>query len=75
MTDVLNAKLRKFNMSLILSRDTKPEMLVRRGLHAEGLRYRLHDRTRPGRTDLFSHNIVQQFFVHGCFWHCHKCAL
>lgn len=52
MTDVLNAKQRKFNMSLILSRDTKPEMLVRRGLHAEGLRYRLHDRTRPGRTDL-----------------------
>jgi DNA mismatch endonuclease (patch repair protein) len=59
-------------MSGIRGKDTHPEMLVRRFLHGQGLRYRLHDRTLPGTPDLvFSgHGVV--VFVHGCFWHRHE---
>jgi DNA mismatch endonuclease (patch repair protein) len=62
-------------MSRIRGRDTKPEMLVRRGLHAGGLRYRLHDRKLPGRPDLVFPRYGAVVFVHGCFWHAHGCAL
>lgn len=60
-------------MSRIRSKDTKPELLVRRYLHARGLRYRLHAKHLPGRPDLvFSkYNVV--VFIHGCFWHAHSC--
>ena len=75
MTDVLTQEQRRFNMSRIRGRDTKPEMLVRRGLHARGLRYRLHDRTLPGRPDLVFPKYHTAVFVHGCFWHAHGCAL
>ncbi|MBW3503319.1 very short patch repair endonuclease [Pseudomonas sp. NKUCC02_KPG] len=75
MTDVLTAKQRQLNMSRIRSRDTKPEMLIRRGLHAKGLRYRLHDKTLPGRPDLVFPRYRTVVFIHGCFWHFHKCAL
>lgn len=62
---------RSAQMALVRSRDTKPEMRVRKALHAAGLRYRLHDRRLPGAPDLVfpSRRIV--VFVHGCFWHCH----
>jgi len=62
-------------MRHIRGKDTKPEMVVRRGLHARGLRYRLQDRNLPGRPDLVfaSHRVV--VFVHGCFWHGHHCPL
>jgi DNA mismatch endonuclease (patch repair protein) len=66
---------RSAQMSLVRSRDTKPEMRVRQALHATGLRYRLHDRRLPGSPDLVfpSRRIV--VFVHGCFWHRHEgCA-
>lgn len=66
---------RSAQMSLVRSRDTKPEMRVRQTLHAAGLRYRLHDRRLPGSPDLVfpSRRIV--VFVHGCFWHRHEgCA-
>lgn len=75
MADVLTPEQRRLNMSRIRGKDSKPEMLVRRGLHARGLRYRLHDRSLPGRPDLAfpkHHTVV---FVHGCFWHAHGCAL
>lgn len=75
MTDVLTAAQRQLNMSRIRGRDTKPEMLVRQGLHARGLRYRLHDRTLPGRPDLVFTRYGAVVFVHGCFWHAHGCAL
>jgi DNA mismatch endonuclease (patch repair protein) len=73
--DVLSPAQRRLNMSRIRGRDTKPEMIVRRGLHARGLRYLLHDRRLPGRPDLVfpKHRVV--LFVHGCFWHAHGCAL
>jgi DNA mismatch endonuclease, patch repair protein len=58
-------------MALVRSRDTKPEMRVRRALHAAGLRYRLHDRRLPGSPDLVFPSRRVALFVHGCFWHRH----
>lgn len=75
MTDVLTAEQRQRNMSSIRGKDTKPEMLIRRGLHVRGLRYRLHDRKLPGRPDLVFPKYHTAVFVHGCFWHAHGCAL
>jgi DNA mismatch endonuclease (patch repair protein) len=75
MTDVLTAAQRQLNMSRIRGRDTKPEMLVRQGLHARGMRYRLHDRKLPGRPDLVFPRYGAVVFVHGCFWHAHGCTL
>lgn len=62
-------------MSRIKGRDTKPEMLVRRGLHARGLRYKLHDRRLPGTPDLVFRGARAVIFVHGCYWHGHACHL
>ena len=58
-------------MSRIKGKDTKPEMLVRKFLHANGYRYKLHDKKLPGKSDivLLKYNTV--IFVHGCFWHGH----
>jgi len=75
VTDVLTTEQRRLNMSRIRGRDTKPEMLIRRGLHARGLRYRLQDRTLPGRPDLVFPRYRAVIFVHGCFWHGHECPL
>jgi DNA mismatch endonuclease (patch repair protein) len=60
-------------MSRIRGRDTAPEMLIRRGLHARGLRFRLHDRRLPGTPDLVFGPRRAVVFVHGCFWHGHDC--
>lgn len=62
-------------MAGIGPRDTKPEMMIRRGLHAMGYRYRLHDRALPGRPDLVFPSRRAVIFVHGCFWHGHACGL
>jgi DNA mismatch endonuclease (patch repair protein) len=75
MVDVLTPELRRLNMSLVRGRDTKPEMLIRRGLHARGLRFRLHRRDLPGRPDIVLPSRKAVFFVHGCFWHGHDCPL
>lgn len=56
-------------------RDTKPELLIRRALHAKGLRYRLHARRLPGKPDLVFPIYNAAIFVHGCFWHGHACCL
>lgn len=58
-------------MALIKDRDTKPEMRVRRALHAAGLRYRLHAKGLPGKPDLVFPSRRIALFVHGCFWHQH----
>jgi|TARA_R100000455_G_C6268405_1_gene123884 DNA mismatch endonuclease (patch repair protein) len=60
-------------MSGIRGKDTKPEMVVRRGLHAMGFRFRLHDRSLPGNPDLVLRKYRTVIFVHGCFWHRHDC--
>lgn len=62
-------------MAGIGPRNTKPEMMIRRGLHAMGYRYRLHDRALPGRPDLVFPSRRAVIFVHGCFWHGHACGL
>ena len=60
-------------MSAIKGRDTRPEMLVRRTLHADGFRYRLHVRDLPGRPDIVLPRFQTVVQVHGCFWHYHGC--
>lgn len=75
MVDVLTPEQRRLNMSRIKGKDTKPEMLIRRGLHARGLRYRLHDRLLPGRPDLVFPKYHTAVFIHGCFWHAHGCVM
>lgn len=62
-------------MAGIRGKDTKPEMIVRRGLHALGFRYRLHDRRLPGQPDIVLPRHRALIFVHGCFWHGHDCPL
>lgn len=59
-------------MSGIRGKDTRPELTVRRFLHAAGLRYRLHVRSLPGIPDLVFPRYRAVVFVHGCFWHAHK---
>lgn len=60
-------------MAAIRGSDTKPELLIRRGLHARGFRYKLHDRKLPGRPDLVLPKFRAVIFVNGCFWHGHGC--
>lgn len=55
--------------------NTKPELLIRRGLHALGFRFRLHGRKLPGKPDLVLPRYRAAVFVHGCFWHGHDCPL
>lgn len=71
MVDVHDTKTRSYNMSRIKSKDTKPEMLVRRFLFANGFRYRLHDKKLPGKPDIVLPKYKTVIFVHGCFWHGH----
>jgi len=60
-------------MRRIRKTDTKPEMIVRRMLHAMGYRYRLHDKRLPGHPDIVLPRHRKVIFVHGCFWHRHDC--
>lgn len=73
--DVLTPQQRRLNMRRIRGRDTKPEMLLRCGLHACGLRYRLHARELPGRPDIVFPKYRAVIFANGCFWHGHNCSL
>jgi DNA mismatch endonuclease, patch repair protein len=72
MADVHDKKTRSYNMSRIKAKDTKPEMLVRRFLHANGFRYSLHNKKLPGKPDIVLNKYKTVIFVHGCFWHGHK---
>ncbi len=62
-------------MSGILGFNTKPELFLRKGLHAKGFRFRLHDRSLPGCPDLIFKRRNAVLFAHGCFWHGHDCPL
>src|SRR5436853_5597255 len=62
-------------MRLIRSKDTKPEMVVRKMVHSLGYRYALHRCDLPGRPDLVFAIRRKVIFVHGCFWHGHNCRL
>ena len=72
--DTLTPAERSALMSRIRGKDTKPELAVRRGLHAMGYRYRTHEARLPGRPDLVFTRRRIAVFVHGCFWHRHGCA-
>jgi DNA mismatch endonuclease, patch repair protein len=65
---------RSETMAAIRSKDTKPEMLVRRLLHKSGYRFRLHRSDLPGKPDIVLPSRKKVIFVHGCFWHQHDCA-
>ena len=74
MADVHSKAVRSFNMSRVRSKDTKPEMIVRKALFAKGFRYRLHDKKLPGKPDIVLKKYKTVIFIHGCFWHGHiKC--
>jgi len=73
MADVLTPKQRSFNMSRIRGKDTKPEIIVRRIVHRLGYRFRLHQRKLPGCPDIVLTRHRKVIFVHGCFWHMHRC--
>ena len=75
MADVVDAATRSRMMSKIRSQDTKPELIVRRHLHARGLRYVLGGAGLPGRPDRVFPRWKVAVFVHGCFWHWHACHL
>ena len=74
MTDILTPAERRALMGRIRGEDTKPELLVRRALHALGYRFRTHVRGLPGRPDVVFSRRRKAVFVHGCFWHRHGCG-
>jgi DNA mismatch endonuclease (patch repair protein) len=71
MADVHTVQQRRFNMQQVKAKDTKPELLVRKFLHAHGFRYSLHKKTLPGKPDIVLTKYKTIIFVHGCFWHGH----
>lgn len=73
MADVLTEEQRRYCMSRIKGRNTKPEMITRNLVFALGYRYRLHVRKLPGSPDLVFPGRKKVIFVHGCFWHRHNC--
>ena len=75
MTDIVSPAKRSEMMSGIRGKNTKPEILVRKALHARGFRYRLHGRRLPGKPDIVLPKYNAVIFVHGCFWHGHDCHL
>jgi DNA mismatch endonuclease (patch repair protein) len=73
MSDVFTRDKRKAIMQAIRGKDTLPELAVRRSLHALGYRFRLHVSRLPGKPDLVFPRRRCVLFVHGCFWHRHRC--
>ncbi|MBF5044507.1 DNA mismatch endonuclease Vsr [Aggregicoccus sp. 17bor-14] len=70
--DLLSKEARSENMRRIRSRDTRPELLVRRALHRLGFRFRLSEQRLPGRPDIVLPRWQTVVFVHGCYWHQHS---
>lgn len=73
MVDVHTKEQRSFNMSRIRNKNTRPEIIVRSLVHCMGYRYALHRKDLPGRPDMVLTRHRKIIFVHGCFWHMHKC--
>lgn len=72
MVDILSPEERSQNMAAIRSRDTKPEVYLRKLLFAKGYRYRIAEKSIPGHPDIFLRKYNTAIFVHGCFWHRHS---
>lgn len=75
MTDIVNPATRSRMMAGIKGKDTKPELLVRKALHARGYRYKLHDKKLSGKPDLVFPKYGAVIQVNGCFWHKHSCHI
>nr|WP_018858505.1 DNA mismatch endonuclease Vsr [Rhizobium sp. 42MFCr.1] len=75
MPDVVDQQTRSRMMSGIRGVNTKPELVIRKALHRQGFRFRLHAHDVPGRPDLLLPKYRAAIFVHGCFWHGHDCSL
>lgn len=75
MTDVVSVDVRSRMMSNIRSRNTRPELIIRSGLHQKGFRFRIHYKRLPGKPDLVFPKYRAVIFVNGCFWHGHECYL
>ena len=75
MSDVVDQTTRSRMMAEIRGKNTRPEIMLRRALHARGFRYRLHDKKLPGKPDIIFSRYRAVCLVHGCFWHRHPgCA-
>lgn len=72
MTDIWSKKKRSEVMSRIRSKNTKPEIFLRKELYKQGFRYRIHKKELPGKPDIVFGKYRIAIFVHGCFWHYHK---
>ncbi len=75
MADVHSPATRRRNMQAIRATDTRPEVLIRKLLHARGYRYRLHSKKLPASPDIVLARYRAAILVHGCFWHGHNCHL
>jgi DNA mismatch endonuclease, patch repair protein len=75
MTDVLTHDQRTYNMSRIKSKNTRPELEIRKLLFKRGFRYSLHKKDLPGKPDLVLPKYNAIIFINGCFWHYHDCRL
>lgn len=75
MADIVSPEKRSAMMAGIRGKDTKPELIIRRALHASGFRYRLHVKNLPGKPDIVFSRHRAVIMVNGCFWHGHDCHL
>jgi DNA mismatch endonuclease (patch repair protein) len=75
MADIVSADVRSRMMSGIRGKNTQPELIIRHALFSRGFRYRLHDKSLPGKPDLVLTKYRVAVFVNGCFWHHHTCLL
>ena len=75
MADIVAPEVRSRIMSKIKNENTRPEKIVRSLIHGHGLRFRLHSKMLPGKPDLVFRRYRAVLFVHGCFWHLHRCSL
>lgn len=73
MADTLSAKQRSACMRSVRGENTAPELVVRKIVHSMGYRYALHSRDLPGKPDIVFRSRKKVIFVHGCFWHKHRC--
>tara|TARA_B100001059_G_scaffold236760_1_gene289982 strand:+ start:117264 stop:117692 length:429 start_codon:yes stop_codon:yes gene_type:complete len=75
LVDVHDKETRSKNMAAIRNKNTRPELMLRKQLHAAGFRYRLNVKEMPGKPDIVLPKYKTVIFVHGCFWHLHNCLL
>lgn len=73
--DAVDKETRSRMMASIRSSNTRPELLVRKALHSRGFRFRINSRKLPGSPDIVLKKFNAAIFIHGCFWHGHRCSL